>query len=193
MKLLRIRLVDQLKEHQLPLRVGTRSEGKLVQPDVLEALESTTQRLAVIDLDGVELINSSFADETIALPLQRIVNKELGEKYLVVATPSLELVQDLELPLQKRGLSLLAFTPEIGENWKILGVIKSYFEETLSKIMAMGTCTTGTLARSLDLSDQACSNRLAELGRRRLISREREFGAAGGQTHSNRSLLELAQ
>lgn len=193
MKLFPILLADLLERHRLPLRVGTRSEGKLVQPDVLEAIESAQERVVVVDLDGVDLMNSSFADETIALPLQRIVNKELGEKYLIVATPSLELVQDLELPLQKRNLSLLAFTPGIGDSWKVLGVIKSYFEETLTKIMAMGTCTTGALARSLELSDQACSNRLAELGRRGLISREREFGAAGGQTHANRSLLDLAQ
>lgn len=193
MKLFRVRLASLLDQHELPRRVGTRSEGRLVQPDVLEALEKSEQRVVVIDLEGVDLINSSFADETIALPLQRVVNREYGEKYLVIATPSLELVQDLELPLQKRKLSLLTFTPGIGDSWQILGVNRSYFEETLSKIMVMGTCTTGALARSLDLSDQACSNRLAELGRRRLIAREREFGEGGGQTHSNRSLLELVQ
>jgi anti-anti-sigma regulatory factor len=192
MKLLRIQLADLLTRHQLPRRVGTRSEGRLVQPDVLGALDKSEQRVVVIDLEGVDLINSSFADETIALPLQRVWNREYGERYLVVATPSLELVEDLQLPLQKRKLSLLAFTPAFGDSWQILGVNKSYFEETLSKIMLMGTGTTGALARSLDISDQACSNRLAELGRRRLIAREREFGAGGGQTHSNRSLLELA-
>lgn len=191
MKLFRVPFADLLEKHGLPRRVGTRSEGQIVQPDVLGALEHCEPRLAVIDLAGVDLINSSFADETIALPLQRLVNRELGEKYLVVATPSLELVVDLQLPLQKRDLSLLAFTPEIGDSWTILGVCKSYFEETLTKIMSMGASTTGALARSLDLSDQACSNRLAELGRRRLIVREREFGEGGGQTHSNSSLLGL--
>ncbi|MFV2073489.1 MAG: hypothetical protein ACC742_12660 [Thermoanaerobaculales bacterium] len=191
MKLFCVRLADLLDTHRLPRRVGTRSEGRLVQPDVLEALEHCEQRVVVIDLEGVDLINSSFADETIALPLQRLVNREYGEKYLVVATPSFEIVVDLQLPLQKRDLSLLAFTPAIGGSWQILGVRKSYFDETLSKIMSMGTSTTGVLARSLSLSDQACSNRLAELGRRRLIAREREFGQGGGQTHSNRSLLEL--
>lgn len=193
MKLSCIRLAELLDEHRLPRRVGTRSEGRLVQPDVLEALERSEQRVVVIELEGVDLINSSFADETIGLPLQRVLNGEHGEKYLVVATPSFELVEDLQLPLQKRKLSLLAFAPAIGDSWQILGVNKSYFEETLSKIMSMGTCTTGVLARSLGLSDQACSNRLAELGRRRLIAREREFGAGGGQTHSNSSLLELVK
>lgn len=164
-----------------------------MQPDVLGALERCEQRVAIIDLAGVDLINSSFADETIALPLQRLVNRELGEKYLVVETPSLELVVDLQLPLQKRDLSLLTFTPAIGDSWTILGVCKSYFEETLMKIMSSGASTTGALAQSLGLSAQACSNRLAELGRRRLIVREREFGGGGGQTHSNSSLLELGR
>jgi hypothetical protein len=149
--------------------------------------------LVVLDLRGVELLNSSFADEAVALPLQRVCSGELGDRYMVVVTPSLEIIQDIQLPLEKRNLSLLVFEGELGpKTWTIFGVQRSYFLETLAEIIQLRDASTGQLARALKLSLQNCSNRLSELYARRLIVREREYGIRGGQTHANKSLLTLA-
>jgi Mn-dependent DtxR family transcriptional regulator len=81
----------------------------------------------------------------------------------------------------------------IGRDWHLMGTKKSYFDATLKEIVRVGSIATGDLAKVLDISLQNCSNRLAELGKRRLVQREKEFGVRGGQTHANRSLLNLAE
>jgi hypothetical protein len=192
MKLCEVRLEEILAQHGLGSRVGTRAEGHRVQTAVLGKLAECDAPLIAIDLAGLEVINSSFADEVIALPLQRVYGGEYGERYLVVVTPIAELVADFRFPLEKRDLTLLVFEGSVEGPWQVLGVAKSYFTETLAEIMRRGAVTTGDLASVLGISDQNCSNRLAALGKRRLIQREREFGVRGGQTHLNRSLLDLA-
>ena len=193
-KLFRIPLAELLTQHSLPMRVGTRSEGERLRPVVLRLLEQCRELLVVLDLTGVELVNSSFSDEVLALPLQRICGGEYGERYYVVLTPTLEVIQDAQLPLEKRDLTVMVFVGgEIGREWHLLGTRKSFFDSTLTEIMRAGSMATGDLAKALDISLQNCSNRLAELGKRRLVQREKEFGVRGGQTHTNRSLLTLAE
>jgi hypothetical protein len=193
MKLFRIPLAELLAQHGLPMRVGTRSEGERLRPVVLALLAGSKEPLVVLDLNGVELVNSSFSDEVLALPLQRICNGEYGERYLTVLTPTAEVIQDAQLPLEKRDLTVMIFVgPKIGREWHLMGTKKSYFDATLREIVRVGSIATGDLAKVLDISLQNCSNRLAELGKRRLVQREKEFGVRGGQTHANRSLLELA-
>jgi hypothetical protein len=193
-KLFRIPLAELLTQHSLPMRVGTRSEGERLRPVVFQLLEQRRELLVVLDLTGVELVNSSFSDEVLALPLQRICGGEYGERYYVVLTPTLEVIQDAQLPLEKRDLTVMVFVGrDIGREWHLLGTKKSFFDSTMTEIMRGGSMATGDLAKALDISLQNCSNRLAELGKRRLVQREKEFGVRGGQTHTNRSLLNLAE
>ncbi len=192
-KLFRIPLASLLSEAGLPKRVGTRSEGERLRPVVLGLIEHCREPLVVLDLTGVELVNSSFSDEVLALPLQRLCGGEYGERFLVVLSPSAEVIQDAQLPLEKRDLTVMVFVGDApGGDWHLLGAQKSYFDVTLREIMRAGSLATGDLAKALDISLQNCSNRLTELAKRRLVQREREFGVRGGQTHANRSLLNLA-
>jgi len=193
MKLTRLKIAELLDQHELPRRVGTRSEGERLRPAVLQFINKSRTPLVVIDFSEVEIVNSSFADEIIAVPLLRVCSGEYGDRHLVVLTPNREVIQDAQLPLEKRDLTLLVFVGEIGRDWHLLGTCRSFFEETLGEVIRRGRVSTGDLARSLDISVQNCSNRLTELAKRRLIQREREFGVHGGQTHANRSILELAE
>jgi hypothetical protein len=189
----RLVLADFLARHHLPSRVGTRPEGQRVQKDILDYLSKSAEPVVAVDLTGVELMNSSFSDEVLALPLQRVCNGEYGDRSMVVLTPSYEVIQDVQRPLDERDLSLLVFElPFKKGRWKIFGVKKSFFEATLQAIENAETISTGDLANTLGISPQNCSNRLAELARRRLIQRERRFGIYGGQTHENKSLIAAA-
>jgi hypothetical protein len=193
MKLIRVKIAELLDEQELPRRVGTRSEGERVRPAVLNQVSQSPAPLVVIDLTGVEIVNSSFSDEIIAVPLLRISSGEYGERYLVVVTPTREVIQDAQSPLEKRDLTLIVFVGELGKDWYLLGTQKSFFEETLGAIIRSRSASTGELAKLLGISLQNCSNRLTELAKRRLVQREREFGVRGGQTHANRSLLDIAE
>lgn len=194
MKLLRIDLGALVQAAGFPSRVGTRPEGERILVSVNEQIRATREPLIVLDLTKLDLVTSSFADEVIAKPLQRICNGEHGDRFLVVVTPSRELVEDLDRLLAKRDLSVLVFERELSGPWWIAGVEKEYFPETLGILMSRGSLETGEVTKLLgDVSAQACSNRLTELARRRLIQRTRESGMRGGQTHTNMSLLEAAK
>lgn len=192
MKLCSVVIADLLDQHGLPRRVGTRSEGERIRPTVLQRVADCRAPLVVMDLTGVELVNSSFADEILALPLQRICGGEFGERYLVVLTTSADVIQDAQLPLEKRDLTAVVFVGQLAATtWHLLGIKKSFFDETMGEVTKRGPIGTGDLAKVLNISAQNCSNRLTELARRRLVQREREFGVRGGQTHANRSVLDL--
>lgn len=165
-----------------------------MQEAILAQLEMGRQPVVVLDLDGLEMMNSSFADEVIATPLQRILNGEHGERYFVVDTPSRELVEDVQRPLERRDLSLLCFEAFPDGEWWVAGIDRPVFRPLLELLMKYGSLDTGAIARLFgDTTVQNYSNRLSELSRRGLIKRSREFGVRGGQTHANMSLVEAAK
>lgn len=194
MKLMTVDVGALVQSAGLPLRVGTRPEGERISGSVLERIRSTQEPLIVLDLTKLEMMTSSFADEVVGKPLQRVCNGELGERSLVLVTPSREVVEDLDRPLSRRDLSVLVFEMNLSGSWWVAGVDKPYFREMLDILMTRGNLETGEVTRLVPgLNAQACSNRLAELSRRRLIRRYKEVGMKGGQTHINMSLLEAAK
>jgi hypothetical protein len=194
MKLQAVDIGALVQAASLPLRVGTRPEGERILVSVMEQIRGSQEPLIVLDLTKLEMVTSSFADEVVAKPLQRVCNGELGERSLVVLTPSREVVEDLERPLTRRDLSVLVFERAMTGPWWVAGVDKPYFREMLDILMSRGSLETGEITRLVPgLNPQACSNRLAELSKRRLIRRFKEAGMRGGQTHTNMSLLEAAK
>jgi hypothetical protein len=195
MKLLRIQVEAVLSTLGITVRrLGTRAEGHRVQTQILSQIEGSREPLVVLDLHGLEMINSSFADEVIATPLQRILNREHGERYFVVDAPSREMVEDAQRPLESRDLTLMCFLGFPDGYWWLAGVERPVFRPLLELLMKHGSLETGSIARMLGTTSvQNYSNRLTELGRRGLIKRAKEFGVKGGQTHANMSLLEAAK
>lgn len=193
MKLTVVDVGALVQDAGFPPRVGTRIEGAFIQPLVVQQLRATSEPLVVMDVLGLEMVTSSFADEVIAKTLQNVCNGEFGDRYLAVVTPSKEAIEDLSRGLNERKLSVLVFEGSLEGPWWVQGIDKAYFRETLEVVMKNGRLETGAVTRLLGLNPQACSNRLAELARRRLIRRVRDYGAKGGQTHTNMSLLEAAR
>jgi hypothetical protein len=192
---MRIRIEALLQGLSIDVRrLGTRAEGRRLQQAILAQLETGREPVVVLDLSGLEMMNSSFADEVVATPLQRILNGEHGDRYLVLDTPSRELVEDIERPLQKRDLSLMCFEGFPDGPWWVAGVDRPVFRPLLELLMKHGSLDTGAIAKLFgDTSVQNYSNRLTELSRRGLIKRTKEVGLKGGQTHTNMSLLEAAK
>ncbi len=175
-----LKLLDILKKHALGARVGTRPEGQRVRPDIDAALRATREKDALlIDFDGMEVVSHSFADEVIAIPLSRLIAGEYGEKYLVVRIDRDDICEDLGSALRKRSLALLRLRRNGRKHWDVLGALSEELRETLELIAREGPASTGELAQRLELKLQACSNRVVELGRLRLIRRERVEGERG--------------
>lgn len=185
-----IKLIDVLKKYNLGSRVGLREEGQRVRPDIEAAIRAVKEKeTLLIDFTGIEVMCHSFADEIIAIPLSRLIAGEYGEKRLVVRIDKDELCADLEAALNKRGLVLLRLRGNGHRNWSVLGNLSDELKNTLKVIGEEGPITTGSLADRMDLKLPACSNRVVELGKQRLICRVRVEGERGVK-HENALALE---
>ena len=175
-----LKLLDSLKKHHLGPRVGTRSEGQRVKAEIDAALRRTRETdVLLVDFSGVEVMSHSFADEVIAIPLSRLVAGEYGEKYIVARIERDDICEDVAAALRKRGLSMLRIRGATSRNCQPLGAISVELKGTLDVIAKHGPVSTGDLAKRLGLKLQACSNRVVELGRQRLIRRDRVEGERG--------------
>jgi|GEM_PF-4833272 len=175
-----IKFIDILRKHKLGARVGLRTEGHQVAPDIEDALRRIQEmETLIIDFADIEVMSHSFADETIAIPLSRLVAGEHGEKYLAVRIDKDELCVDLENALNKRGLVLLRLRGAGNRHWSILGTLSDELRKTAELIGNLRAVSAGDLAPRLGISLQACSNRVVELGKKRLIQRIRVEGERG--------------
>lgn len=158
------------------VRLGTRLEGKSAREKLLAALASIPEpgRL-IVSLDGVEVLSGSFADETIALSCARLSTGEYGDRYIVVRSPSLEIVEDLSHKLERRHLAMLCL---IGRRLEVLGQIAQPMRETLDLVNKLKETTAKELSLLLGIRHNACLHRVGRLADLRLIRRE-EVGLAG--------------
>lgn len=158
------------------VRLGTRLEGKGAREKLLATLSSIPEpgRL-IVSLDEVEVLSGSFADETIALSCARLATGEYGDRYLIVRSPSLEIVEDLSHKLERRRLAMLCL---IDDRWDVLGQLAAPMRETLALVIKHKETTAKELAGMLGIRHNACLHRVGRLADLRLIRREK-IGLAG--------------
>lgn len=167
--------------------VGTREQGSKVRPEILHQLREIPEgETLILDFDGVQVFSGSFADEVVALPYQRLVNGEYGDRYIVIRSKEREVLEDLEAKLEKRELAILVIRN--GE-WEVIGPLAEHLNETLRVIVSRGEISTPELAEVLDISLTNCNNRVVVLERLRLIERKRMNNPQGGIYYVNRSFI----
>jgi hypothetical protein len=161
---------------QFGTRLGTRAEGEQARRRLLLALAALPEpgRL-LVDLEGVDVLSGSFADEAIAIPYGRIAAGEHGDRYMLVRAESPELAEDLGYKLERRRLAMLCLS---SSGWTVLGNLPPPMEETLAAIVERGEATAKELAGALGIRHNACLHRVGRLAGLRLIRRE-EVGIAG--------------
>ncbi len=168
-------------------RLGTRLEGARAREEILAELS----RLPVggqllVDLSGLEVLSGSFADEALAKVAEQLKDGELSDRYLLVKAEEEELLEDLSERLARRGLALFAL---VGEEWRILGRLSGYLEETLDWVVQHGEATSSKLAQALSISVKNASTRLKELHRLRLIELVPESRPVGGIQYRARVVI----
>lgn len=159
------------REYQLSLcgvQLWGRSKGALVRQTIEDMLEAAqTGDVIVVDLAGVEVMDYSFSNEVFGKLLNR-VPKEHSGKYLVLKNLSGYVRENLEPALRDLKLTALAIQDS---GWYIVGTTKTTDVETLKVIEELGSTELGTVAKRLDISITACSNRLNKLADQGLIKK----------------------
>lgn len=159
-------------------RLGLRREGETVATEIRHILEALPcPGVLRVDLAGVEVLSASFADAALAEPLQRLVEGELPERYIYVLSPDKEVVEDIGVKLEQRGLAMLALFPD---SWDVLGKLIPSLREALGVVIERGEITSTELAGILGISPKAAAVRLKELSQMRLIHLTSESRPMGG-------------
>jgi len=175
---------------QFGRRVGTRSEGEAARARLLEVLQTLPEDgQLIVDLDGVEVLAGSFADELISKSLGLLVSGVYGDRTLIVSSPSEELTEGLSDKLTQRNLATLCLQKPTGRKWRIVGQLADPHVETLQLIIDRKEATAKELDETLGIPPNACHQRLKRLVELRLILQDRVGASAPKTLYQFRPIL----
>lgn len=186
--------------------LAMRPQGRRVQ----EALDARLRELPpggvlVIDFDGVEMMDYSFADEALGTIYSRMAAKEYTDRHLVLEVRGDELgealLENLEVALNRREVAALVLSHSVkgnatkiatfpgrgekGSPWRVVGTLPGHLVDTLKAVMDQGQITVRELSTALGLdSATACNNRIARLYQLHLVRREATVVPEGGRQYS---------
>ena len=182
--------------------LAMRPLGRQVQEKLDARLRSLPAGgVLVVDFDGVEMMDYSFADEALGTILSRMAAKEYPDRHLVIETKGDELgdalLENVEVALNRREVAALVLPQNtmnkakktenisaVAGKWRILGDLPTHLVETLRAVMDKGCVTVRDLSEALKLdSATACNNRIARLYQMHLVRREATVVPEGGRQY----------
>lgn len=192
-------------------QLAMRPQGRQVQQELDAMLRALPpDSVLVVDFDGVEMMDYSFADEALGALFSRMSAKEYPNRYVVLAAGEGELgealLENVEVALARREVAALVLPKEqlellenadaINENaagtvhpdraaqWRVAGTLPTHLVETLRAVMEKQQVTVRELADALQIdSATACNNRIAKLYQLRLVRREAAIVPEGGRQY----------
>lgn len=161
-------------------RLGTRLEGEKAHTEIFSELEKLPEGgVLILDLEGVEVLSGSFADEAIGKVLERLRKGELPGRYLILRTGNLEVLEDLEAKLIARRLGVLV-EHKTEKGWKVIGCLPQHLFRFFQYVLAHPGVTSKDAAQDLGVSLKTASLCLKRLSELRLLRAEREIRPQGG-------------
>ncbi len=167
----------------------------------------------VLDFNGVEMMDYSFADEAFGALYSRMAAREYPDRYMVLATGDDEvskaLLENIEVALNQREVAALVIPHALVEEssngveratnpnaskesdeWNVIGVLPEHLLDTLRAVMEKEQATVRDLVEALHLdSATACNNRVARLHQLRLVRREAAIVPEGGRQYCYSSVI----
>lgn len=162
-----------------------RSYGSKAFPVIEKALLDTKDGESLtLEFDGISVMDTSFADETIVELLVRLTRGVYGDRFLILKDPSPATIDNLEGTIARRkakvGLKIALLILQ-NQQIKVVG----HLEPNLFQAWKLAKVNAGITARQvsdmLKLEINTASTRLAKLYKLRLLSRNEELNASGRQ------------
>lgn len=174
--------------------LGTRQQGRQAQQEIETEIHNVPYgEKLLLDMDGIDIIGYSFADEAIAIIIQRLTSREYGNKFILIRCSAQDPLEALEVALERRKLVALVIENQKhsrGQNWRCIGAKKEHLLETLEEIIKHKEIKTHELSRLLGITLANCNNRTAELYRLGLIDRVKVNDPSGGIYYINKSIID---
>jgi len=174
--------------------LGTRQQGRQAQQEIEKEIHNMPYgEKLLLDMDGIDIISYSFADEAIAIIIQRLTSREYGNKFILIRCSAQDPLEALEVALERRKLAVLIVKnqKDLSEkNWTCIGIKKDHLNRTLEEVIKHKKIRTVELSQILGISLTNCNNRTTELHRLGLIDRERVNDSSGGIYYINKSIID---
>jgi hypothetical protein len=178
-------------EHRLKLntygeRLWTRDLARAIRVQVRERLEVLQPgAVLVLDTQGVEVFDYSFADELFGRTLLTLPH-EYPDRFVLVEGLSTYTQENLAKALETLGLMMI----ERREGrLQLIGKVHPAHQETFAAVVqAQGPVTSAALAKQLRVNLKAMNERLAKLTASGVIRRETRRSPAGREHYEYRVL-----
>lgn len=160
----------------------TREKGEQAYRLLRAGLQEVSQgQPMVIAFPSDQLVDASFADESIVRLGEEIVDGQLGERCILLQGLTDDSIKNIEAVISLRRLKLAFLTVEPTGAWQCIGQLEPSLRQTLEIIASRGHLTAPDLAKLTNLAINSASNRLKRLYDQRLVRREYEVSEKGLQ------------
>ena len=160
----------------------TRENGEQAYP-LLEARlheVSEGQPLVLVFPLG-QLMDSSFADETVVRLGEEITAGKFGERCILLEDLTADSIDNISAAISLRRLKLAFLAVGPSGAWQLIGQLEPSLQETLEIVAKRSRLTAPKLADLKKLAINSASNRLKRLYDQRLVRREHEISEKGLQ------------
>ncbi len=128
-----------------------------------------------------QIMDSSFADETVVRLGEKIIAGEFGERCIILEGLTDDSITNIDAAISLRRLKLAFLAVEPTGAWQCIGQLEPSLRETLDIVAKQGRLTAPELSNLKKLAVNSASNRLKRLYDQRLIRREHEVSEKGLQ------------
>lgn len=160
----------------------TREKGEQAYHQIRTRLEAIPDgRPLVLAFPPEQLIDASFADESIVRIMEELVSGTFGERGMLLQGLTEDSIKNVDAVISLHGLKLSFLAVEPDGRWQQIGHLEPSLQETLGMVHAHGKLTAPQLADMVGLAINSASNRLKRLYDQRLVRREYEISERGLQ------------
>jgi hypothetical protein len=160
----------------------TRDKGEKAYDLLKEQLKATLEsHPLVLIFPPEQLVDSSFADESVVQLGEEILNNRYGQRCILLEGLTDDSIKNFRgvLKLRENKLPLLAV--EGTGQWQVIGNLEDSLFETLKLIYQHGRLTASELTSQFGLAVNTASTRLKRLHNLHLVRRESEISEKGLQ------------
>jgi hypothetical protein len=160
----------------------TREKGAQAYALLKARLETIAEGQAlVLDFPAAQLMDASFADESIVRLGEETMEWQFGARGLLLMGLTDDTVHNLQAVIQLRHLKLAFLLVTMSGEWRVIGQLEASLHETLDIVARYRQLTAPQLTDLLGLAINTASNRLKRLYDQRLVRREYDISDKGLQ------------
>jgi hypothetical protein len=160
----------------------TRENGEQAYPLLEARLHKISEgQPLVLAFPPGQLMDSSFADETVVRLGEEINAAKFGERCILLEGLTADSTNNINAAISLRRLRLAFLAVEPTVAWQLIGRLEPSLQETLEIVAKRSRLTAPELADLKKLAINSASNRLKRLYDQHLIRRKHEISEKGLQ------------